>query len=159
MSYELQNTEYHEFCEKNRCNGLVTRLKRLEVGGNKNKIHGLSMFQTGSNECDSCVGYDILSTMNDDIMENIMIYLDSKDLLSLSETSSRIEERVQTYALHYVLSYSRMDKMNSFLNSDPELSEISMIYKCLELYTQLMKRRKELERKKEVRCEFVQIIK
>lgn len=59
---------------------------------------------------------DMFSTMNDDIMENILIYLKLSDLISLSETSKEILHRVQTFALHYVSSHSRMDKLNTFFN-------------------------------------------
>ena len=58
-----------------------------------------------------------LYSLNDDAMEIILKYLSYNDLLSLSRASSELLHRVQNYALHYVSSNFRMEKLDMILNS------------------------------------------
>ena len=63
-------------------------------------------------------GDDILSTINDELMEKILANLELKDLVSLCKTSKKMKEHVQNFSLHYVLSYSRMDRLLEFINCE-----------------------------------------
>ena len=64
------------------------------------------------------IGDDVLSAANEVLMENILMHLELKDLLVLSMTSKKMKEHVRLFALHYVLSYSRMEKLQMFLNCE-----------------------------------------
>ena len=57
---------------------------------------------------------DIISTLNDHVMESILGYLSYMDLISLSQTSKTMLFRIQTFALHYVSSHLRMNTVNNF---------------------------------------------
>lgn len=111
------------------------------------------------NRCfDYYKGDDVLSTTNDVIMENILMHLDVKDLSSLCKTSKKMKEHVQSFALHYVLSYSRMQNLHKFLQcgllnptekaesdritqcGDPNVSTSLYFLKCIKLYGQNIRR-------------------
>ena len=79
-------------------------------------------------------GNDIISTIDGILIENILLNLDIRDLLSLCQTSKTINEHVKSFALHYVLSHRRLETLNNFLthglcNADDILIQIR-IAKC-----------------------------
>ena len=59
-------------------------------------------------------GNDIISTIDGILIENILLNLDIRDLLSLCQTSKTINEHVKSFALHYVLSHRRLETLNNF---------------------------------------------
>ena len=61
-------------------------------------------------------GVDRLSNLNPDLLENILAFLDVRDLVALSKTSKILYQIVQNYAFHYIHSYSRLERLTDFLN-------------------------------------------
>ena len=72
-----------------------------------------------------------LYSLDDDAMETILKYLSYNDLLSLGKASSEMLHRVQTYALHYVSSKLRIEKLDMILNSPLLTFEEIMFRNCL----------------------------
>ena len=70
-------------------------------------------------------------SLDDDAMETILKYLSYNDLLSLGRASSEMLHRVQTYALHYVSSNLRIEKLDIILNSPLLTFEEIMFRNCL----------------------------
>ena len=65
-------------------------------------------------------GEDCMSNLNNDSLNNILSYLNIKDLdlVALSRTSKTLKQNVQQYCLHYVQSYSRLEKLEQFSKFD-----------------------------------------
>ena len=61
-------------------------------------------------------GDDRISPMNELAFENVCSELSLSDLVSLSKTSIKMLQKVQSFSLHYILSGSRMEKMKKFMN-------------------------------------------
>ena len=64
-----------------------------------------------TNECE-----DLFSRLNEYVLESVFMYLRLNDLISLSFTSKTMFENVKSFALHYILSHSRIDILNQCLN-------------------------------------------
>ena len=82
---------------------------------------GSNQSTTKKIECDfsdaSYTGNDVISAVDMVIMENILQNLTIWDLVSLCKTSKTMKEHVQNFALHYVLSHSRMKALRSFFDN------------------------------------------
>ena len=86
---------------------MATTDKRIDSGDNKNADKIKTTQRPGN---------DILSTMDGILIENILLNLDIRDLLSLCQTSKTIKEHVESFALHYVLSHRRLEALNNFFD-------------------------------------------
>ena len=127
--------------------------RRKSILNLKYKLHILKL--TGDDEDEK---YDILSTLDEYVMENILRYLNFVDLLSLSKTSNAMLCKVQSFALHYVESHLRMERLDKFFScrlltyeeriiknriereSGPQLSTSLMVLKYLNQYGQFFDR-------------------
>lgn len=101
---------------------------------------------------------DILSTLDEYVMENVLRCLNFVDLLSLSKTSTAMLCKVQSFALHYVESHLRMERLDKFFScrlltyedrmiknrvereNGPQLSTALMAFKYLNEYGQFFER-------------------
>ena len=103
----------------------------MDVVQNSNKVKRIDSTYTGD---------DVLSIIQEELMERILIYMEFKDLLSLTRTSKKLRDHVQIFCYHYVLSHSKMEKLNEFLNCgllNPSESVIKkMITQCGKLSLQ-----------------------
>ena len=63
-------------------------------------------------------GEDFMSNLNNDSLHNVLSYLNIKDLVALSRTSKTLKQNVQQYCLHYIQSYSRLEKLQQFSKCD-----------------------------------------
>jgi len=70
---------------------------------------------------------DYFSTLDEYVVENILKFLTYLDLLSLSKCSRNLLCKVQHFALHYVESHLRMEKLDKFLKSDLMTNEERII--------------------------------
>ena len=61
-------------------------------------------------------GVDHLSNLNPELLENVLAFLEVKDLVALSETCKILYQSVQNYTFHYIHSYSRLERLTDFLN-------------------------------------------
>ena len=118
--YLLSDTPMERFSTKD------IKMKNLRKLKNFTKAFNiLNKRKEGENEDDG----NLISTLNDHVMESILDYLSYKDLISLSETSKTMLFRVQTFALHYVSSHLRMKTVNNFFARHLLTSEEMMIRK------------------------------
>ena len=100
-------------------------------------------------------GNDVISTIDILLMENILQNLNVSDLVSLCKTSKTMKEQVQNFALHYVLSHSRMEALRCFFDNgllspgeeafkvrideckDPHSSNALYLLRCIKKYANI----------------------
>ena len=99
-----------------------------------------------------------ISNLNHDVLENVFMYLNPIDLISLSETSSSMQYHVQIFALHYVSSRFSMEGLDKLFcgnlltfeemiikkrlirDNGPQLSTALMTFKYLNEYENFVRR-------------------